>query len=123
MRITELLEGTNFNDIKFVKANGNKREIDFDLAEDLIHFMNNDDDVYRRQTHPAIMRCVDRISLKQPTSHNIFKPAIENSYKLYIKKYPIRELPDTMEEEQCVEACKKMHEAVCGHIKDGKYKD
>lgn len=123
MRIIELLEGTNFNDVNFVKQNGDKREIDFDLADDLIHFMNNDDDVYRRQTHPAIMRCVDRISRKQPTSPNIFKPAIENSYKLYLKKYPIRELPDSIEEKQCAEVCKKMHEEVCEQIKDGKYKD
>lgn len=122
MRIIELLEGTNFNDVDFVKKNGDKREIDFDLADDLIHFMNNDDDVYRRHTHPAIMRCVDRISRKQPTNPTIFKPAIENSYKLYLKKYPIRELSDSIDEKQCAEVCKKMHEEVCEHIKDGKYK-
>lgn len=123
MRITELLEGTNFNDLKFVKVSGDKREIDYDLADDLLHFMHNDDDIYRRHVHPAIMHCQDRIDLKKPTSPKIFKPAIVNSYKLYVKKFPIRELPDDLSEQQCQEACKKMHEEVCQHIKDGKYKE
>jgi hypothetical protein len=48
MRITELLEGKVFDDMNFVKQSGDKKEINFDLIEDLIHFMHNDDKLYRR---------------------------------------------------------------------------
>lgn len=123
MRINELLEGVNFKDLDFVKKTGDKREIDFDLPKDLIHFMNNNDEVYRRHTHPAIMRCTDRIGLKRATSPEMFKPAVLDSYKIYIKKFPIRELPVSMDNKMCTETCKTMHDEVIQHIKDGKYKD
>ena len=123
MRINELLEGTNFKDIDFVKTSGDKREIDFDLPDDLMHFMNNDDDVYRRHVHPAIMKCVHGIKIKKPTKPIIFKPAVTDSYKIYLRKFPIRELPIDIDEKMCEETCKKIHEEIIKNIKNGKYKD
>lgn len=123
MRINELLEGKNFNDLDFVKVTGDQRDIDFDLAEDLSFFMNNDDAVYRRHLHPVILKCRNSIKSKISTKPSIFKPAVINSYKMYVKKFPVRELPRELDEEQLNEVCKKMHEEVCQHIKNGKYKD
>lgn len=123
MRITDLLEGKHFDDLKFVKVNGDKREIDFDLTEDLFHFMNNDDDIYRRHLYPAIMKCQDRMDLKLPIGPEIFKPAVISGYEQYSKKFPIRELPVSLDEKMCTEMCGKIHEEICKDIKDGKYKD
>jgi len=126
MRISDLLEGKHgkhFNELDFVKNSGEKRELDFDLIEDLIHFMNNDDHVYRRHTYPAIARCLDYKESKRPTKKEIFKPAVENSYKLYLEKFPIRELPDKLDNDLSEEICEKLHEEVLAHISDGKYKD
>jgi len=123
MRINELLENKHFKEDDFVQKNGEGREINFDLAEDLIHFMNQDDDVYRRHTYPAIANCMDKLESKRDPSINIFKPAVENSYKLYVKKFPIRELPDSLDEEMCKQICEKIHEDVIQHINDGKYKE
>jgi hypothetical protein len=123
MRIQELLEGKKFNDLDFVKHTSEGREIDFDLAEDLIHFMNHDDDVYRRHTYPAIAKCLDRISGKKSTKTSIFKDAVEESYKIYAKRFPIRELPDNLDGKMCEEVCDKIHEELLKHIEDGKYKD
>jgi hypothetical protein len=123
MRIQELLEGkyVDYND--FVKQAGDKREIDFDLTEDLIHFMHNDDDVYRRHLYPSIIKCIDNIKTKTPTSLKVFKPAVENSYKLYIKKYPIRELPTELGDKMMERICNKLHTDTLKDIKDGVYKD
>ena len=44
MRIRELLENKFFKDLDFVKSTEKGRELDFDLIEDLTHFMNYDDD-------------------------------------------------------------------------------
>jgi hypothetical protein len=124
MRIEELFEGTTqFKDLDFVKHVGDKRELDYDLAEDLIHFMHNDDDLYRRHLYPSIMNCADRINLKQTTRPSLFADAIKECYKQYVKKFPIRELPDDIEEKICNDACDKLHEEICKDIKDGKYKD
>jgi len=123
MRINELLENKHFKEDDFVQKSGEGRELNFDLAEDLIHFMNQDDDVYRRHTYPAIANCMDKLESKRDPSINIFKPAVENSYKLYVKKFPIRELPDSLDEEMCKQICEKIHEDVIQHINDGKYKE
>ena len=123
MRINELLENKHFKEDDFVQKTGEGRELNFDLAEDLIHFMNQDDDVYRRHTYPAIANCVDKLESKRDPSIGIFKPAVENSYKIYVKKFPIRELPDNLDEELCKQICEKIHEEVVQHINDGKYKE
>lgn len=123
MRIIELLEGKKFNDLDFVKTDGAKTEIDYDLCEDLIFYMNNDDDVYRRHVYPSVSRCINRIETNEKTNPSIFTNAVKESYKQYIRKYPIRNLPDDIEEVTFKEVCKKMHEEICKNHSDGKYKD
>jgi len=122
MRIQELLEGKKFDDLDFVTKVDGKRSIKFDLAEDLIHFMNQDDDVYRRHTYPAIANCLDKMSGKSKPNGKIFEPAVKESYKIYTRKYPIRELPTEIDSKMCEQICSKIHEEVLKHINDGKYK-
>jgi len=123
MRIRELLENRHFNDLDFVSPTEDGREINFDLIEDLVHFMNHDDNVYRRHVFPSIAKCVDRSKENRSFNSSVFKPAVEKSYEAYVKQYPIRELPQSLDEETCVKVCKKMKEEVSKHIADGKYKD
>jgi hypothetical protein len=123
MRIRELLEGKYFNDKDFVKQTEDGRGIDYDLAEDLIYFMNHDDNAYRRYTHPAIVKCLDSHDRNKVSKSHIFEPAIEECYKLYIKRFPIRELPNNLNEKQLKKISEKIHEEVHKHIEDGKYKD
>ena len=122
MRIQELLEGKKFDDLDFVTKENGKRSINFDLAEDLIHFMNQDDDVYRRHTYPAIANCLDKMSKKSKPNTKMFEPAVKESYKIYTRKYPIRDLPDEIDSKMCEQVCNKIHEEVLKHISDGKYK-
>lgn len=123
MRIIELLESAEYKDLGFVKNIGDKgdREIDFDLVEDLLFFMNNNDDAYRSHLHPALSKCITKQKDKQKTSSSIFKNAVLDSYKMYTKEYPIRELPSSLGEKICKEMCDKLHEEACQHIADGKY--
>ena len=123
MRIRELLENKFFKDLDFVKSTEKGRELDFDLIEDLTHFMNYDDDVYRRHVYPSIANCLDRSNSNRSINPSIFKPAVESSYKLYVKKFPIRELPKSLDEKTINSVCKKMQEDFKQHLADGKYKD
>jgi hypothetical protein len=123
MRIRELLEGRDFDDTPFVKHTADKREIDYDLTDDLIHFMHNDDHVYRRHLYPTILDCVDQLKVKKPVKTGLFKNAVEESYKTYVNKYPIKELPTRLDEKTCEDICKKLKEDILKHIEDGVYKD
>lgn len=123
MRINELLEGKDFKDLDFVKDNEDGREIDFDLAEDIVFHMNNNDDVYRKHVYPSVTKCLALIKGKKKGSPDIFRDAATESYKSYIKEYPLRELPDELDEKTLKEVCKKMYDDVHKQHSDGKYKD
>lgn len=123
MRIIELLETTNFKSSDFVKQQDGQREIDYDLGEDLAFYMHNDDNVYRRHMYPAIAKCLESIKANKKVTPEIFQSAVREGYKSYIKQYPIRELPDDISEEICKEVCSKLHEELCQHYDEGKYKD
>lgn len=124
MRILELFEGKGYKNLdEFVKHVGDEgdREISYDLAEDLIHFMNNDDEAYRRHLHPIVSKCYDRIKENKKTKPELFTNAVQECYNMYIKEYPIRELPQSLDNESLKETCERLHEEVCQHITDGKY--
>jgi hypothetical protein len=123
MRIVELLEGKKFNDLDFIRKDGDKSDIDFDLIEDITYFLNNDDDVYRRHVFPIISNCVNSIKRKKQVSPLVFQGAVAEGYKEYVKKFPIRELPDSIDQGVCEKVCEKMHEELCKDLADGKYKD
>jgi hypothetical protein len=123
MRIRELLEGKKFNDLEFIKQGEDGAGINYDLVEDLTFFMQNDDETYRRNVFPSIMKCIDHIKSKKQINPSIFEKAVEDSYKNYIRKFPIRQLPDSLEEEIFSEVCKKLHNDFSKDFDEGKYKD
>jgi exoribonuclease II len=123
MRIRELLEGKDFNDLDFVRKDNDETVLDYDLIEDLTFFLNNNDDIYRRLVYPAVNKCVKSHGQKLKTSPAIFKQAVLEGYKEYIKEFPIRQLPNDLDEELCNEVCSKMHEDVYKDISEGLYKD
>jgi hypothetical protein len=123
MRINELLESVDINLDHRNEQDKDKKDLDFDLVEDLVYFLNNDDDTYRRDTHSAIEKCLGRIKENKPTHPSIFKVAALRGYKNYINKYDLPKLPDSLDEDVCEEVCKKMHEDTCKHAEEGKYED
>jgi exoribonuclease II len=123
MRINELLEGKNFNDLDFVRQDGENTELDFDLVEDLAFFLHNDDNLYRRHVYPAIHKCVEGFNSGRKVNPLVFKQAALEGYNAYVKQFPIRELPDDLDEELCQKVCDKMYEDFCKHAEEGKYKD
>ena len=123
MRIRELLEGKFFKAEDFVSKTGQGKEINFDLAEDLVHFMNHDDDVYRRHVFPTIAKCIDMHQEQKKPKASMFKGAVEEAYKRYSKEYPIRELPESLDEDQLDEVCGKIRDQVIEHLANGHYKD
>jgi len=123
MRIRELFENNKFDDLDYVKKSDDGNQLDFDLVEDLTFFMNNDDDLYRRHVYPSISKCVSSVNAKKKINPSIFKNAALEAYNTYIKKYPIRELPNSMESKLCEKVCDKMYEEFQKNYKEGKYKD
>ncbi len=123
MLIRELFENAKFDDQNFVKYTDEGREVDFDIIDDLIFFMNNEDELYRKHIIPLIAKCKSLLKNKEKITASIFKPAINACYKIYITEYPIRELDDTLDSDTLRELCKKLYTDLKDEIQDGKYKD
>lgn len=126
MRIRELLENKNWDEADKVVDNTESNQddgLEFDLVEDLVFYMNNDDDAYRRHMYPSILKCIHNIENKIPTKPSMFKVAVSECFKSYSKQFPVRGIPDELDEEQLSEICEKLHDDVCKHASEGKYKD
>ena len=121
MRITDLLENAHFKSEEFVKQTDDGNEIDFDLTEDLVFFLNNDDDAYRRHLLPAVHKFIDIQKAGKEPKYNIFKTAVADGYKRYTQQYPMRELPDDIDTKTWKAACKQLFDQLSKDMKDGHY--
>ena len=120
MRITELLESTNSHNLSLEK---DKYGLDFDLVEDLVYFMHHDDDTYRRYVYPTIVKCLHKINNTKSTHPVFFKSAATESYKKYVDRFKLRELPDTLDNDLIRNVCERLHDEFCKHAAEGLYQD
>lgn len=98
-----------------------EKESKFDLDDDLIFFMHNNDDFYRRNLFPVLKVCKNKFDHGGGFSHRMFKPIVMKAYEAYKKEFPLRELTDSLEEEKCEAIARKIYETELGNMKDGKY--
>jgi hypothetical protein len=110
MRINELVENIDV-DLHF---NNKKQEgTGFDIADDLLFYMQNNDNVYRRHVYPQIIK--HKAAMKGgKANHKLFGSAALEAYKAYTEEFPIRklpaDLPKDVQEKVCMELYKKCTE-------------
>jgi hypothetical protein len=121
MRIKDLLENAHFKSEEFVKQTDDGNEIDYDLTDDLVFFLNNDDDAYRRYLLPAVHKFIDKQQAGEEPKYTIFKTAVADGYKQYTKEYPMRELPNEIDTKNWKSACKQLFDTVSKDMEDGTY--
>jgi secreted PhoX family phosphatase len=110
MRINELVENIDL-DLHF----NNKKQEDtgFDIAEDLLFYMQNNDDVYRRHVYPQVIK--HKAAMKTgKANRSLFSNATLEAYKAYSAEFPIKKLPSKLpkdvQEKVCLELYKKCTE-------------
>ncbi len=101
MRIRELVENIDI-DLHF--NNKKDEDLGFDISDDLLFYMKNNDDVYRRHVYPQLVK--HKHSLQHGKADRmLFGSAVHEAYKSYTKEFPIRKLPETLPND--------VHEKVC----------
>lgn len=123
MRINELCESVDLELGKQAKDPNDPHGLGFDLKDDLLFFMNHDDDSYRRHTFPTILKIKDQIDAGKKPDYKLFDKAVREAYNKYCDKFQIRELPNELDQSMLDEMCQHIYEEECGKIKDGHYKD
>lgn len=109
MRIDELVNPENFD------------ADEFDIKEDLIYFMGNDPDFYRKFYYPSM--CKMKISTDRGDDFNStkFVPLIKHAFEQYKQKFPVKNLQDSLSKEDLSDICSKIHETELDNIKQGHY--
>ena len=105
---------------KIIKDEQGKYE--FDLAEDLVYFMHNNDDFYRSHFFPVLKTCKAQFENGGNFSHRVFKKVIEKAYDHYKKEFPVKELDDNLEEDFKEQVAHHIYETELQNLKDGLYK-
>lgn len=109
MRIDEL-----FNPEQYKKE-------DFDIKDDLIFYMNNQPEFYRKQYYPTMCKfkeCYDKDISINPRA---FGKLVERAYNLYLKEFPVKGLNETLDKDIFEEVCAEIHKMELENIKQGHY--
>lgn len=117
MPIEDMLKTSSHN-----KVRDEKNKLGFDLAEDLVFFMNNNDDFYRRHYFPIIKTCKAQFESGDKFSHRVFKPIINKAYEAYKEEFPVRELEESLEEDFKEQVAKIIYDTEIKNLEDGLYK-
>jgi len=123
MRITELCENINRELDKPAKDPNDPYDLGFDVKEDLVFFMNHDDQAYRRHTFPAILKTKDILESGKKTDYKLFDKAVKECYNMYQDQFKGHKLPENLDQMLIDEVCQHIHEEECEKIKNGEYKD
>ena len=109
MRIDELFNPEQFN------------KEDFDVKEDLIFYMNNQPEFYRKHYYPAMCQFREYYEKDIKISPRAFGKLVERAYKMYISEFPLQGLNETLDKDIFEEVCSEIHKIELENVKAGHY--
>lgn len=98
-----------------------KKELGYDLKDDLVFFMNNDPKFYREKYFPAMLKFKEYYKEGKQIQPRAFKNMVEFAYECYKNKFPVEGLEKQLESEMCEAICSHIHETEIKNIDEGHY--
>ena len=98
--------------------NLDKPGIDFDLHDDIVFFMKNDPEFYRKEFYPLEIKITRMHRTDRDTSPSMLKSLVNSAYKQYRNKFQISELDNDISIDDLKEICEKLHSDILQHIRD-----
>jgi hypothetical protein len=109
MKILEVINVDNFN------------AEEYDVAEDLIFFMNNDPMFYRQNYYPSMLKFMDCNKSGKPFESSSLRPMVKKAYEMYFHRFPVKNLQKEIDSELLDGVCSKIYETELENIKTGHY--
>lgn len=85
-----------------------KPKLEFDLHDDLMFFMNNDPDFYRKEYYPFLNRFKHHCNQGHTVTPKAFMRVVKAAYESYKNKFPLPNLDESLEETDLQEICEKL---------------
>lgn len=87
-------------------------KLDFDLQDDLIFFMHNDPEFYRKEYYPIHRKFKKILDSERNVSAKAFAPLVKKAYSQYLNKFkeelPVEKLEEELQEKELEEICEKL---------------
>lgn len=81
---------------------------DFDLVDDLIHYINNDPEFYRTRFYPVVHKFEKKIKNGEEMAHTYFSNIVKQAYSRYIDKFELIDFPEDIDADTLDDVCKKI---------------
>ena len=98
-----------------------EKELGYDLKEDLICFMRNDPEFYRKSYFPVMHKFKEYINAGKSVTPRAFENIVKHAYECYNNKFQVEGLDADISQEMCEEVCNEIHRSELEFIQDGKY--
>jgi hypothetical protein len=106
----------------FSQPNTEKKELGFDLKDDLSFFMNNDPEFYRKKYYPTILKLKKYVKDDKTVGPRAFEGLVNYAYECYRNKFnTVEGLSESLDKEILESLCKHILESEVKNIKDGQY--
>ena len=98
-----------------------KKELGYDLMDDLIFFMNNDPAFYRKKYFPSMLKFNQYCGEGKNVAPRGFEPLVKYAYECYQNKFPVEGLEPELDKELCEKICNEIHKRETKNCEDGVY--
>lgn len=100
VKINEFFDKDNIKDLKIGD------ELPYNVVEDLVIYMRNEPNFYRKHLYPAMIDVQEAVKNGGKYNKKSLLPVIERAINEYLKKYEIKKLPEELlnnsEKMECV---------------------
>lgn len=107
---------------KFLDKNRqSKKELGYDLVDDLAFFMNNDPTFYRKKYYPTMLKFDKFCKKGLKVAPRGFEPLVREAYTAYCQKFPVEGLEKELSTELREKLCAHIHEQETKNCQEGMY--
>ena len=92
----------------FELYNPNIKREDFDLADDLIFFMRNDPQFYRKDYHPFLQKFNRHCDAGRTVTAKAFVPIVKHAFECYKNSFPVEGMEEQLREKDLKDICEKL---------------
>jgi hypothetical protein len=97
-------------------------KLPFDVTEDLMVFMRNEPNFYRKSLYPALVDCQEAVKNGGKFDKKSMLPMIEKAVCEYIKKYDIKKRPNQLlDDQEKMECISRLLKDEADNFREGMY--
>ena len=88
----------------------NNDDIDFNIVDDLIQFINNNTEFYKEVYYPVVRKIENNYKYNLPINKALFVPIVKRAYEVYKDVYDLDQLPSSLKPHDLSDVCNQLYQ-------------